>query len=202
MAKQRPPSDDVRKSRPTVSGPSQPARASTGDALAEKVTGAGDLAAAFPFNPNKASEYDPRAAVAPPAGPYVKPADPIVGASTVTESNGNEKVGSGGPPIGQNPLVKPLDHVRVDSSGRTLTTNLAVPVADNQHSLKAGLRGPTLLEDFILREKITHFDHERIPERIVHARGSAAHGYFECYKPLTQSTRASIFSEAGKQTPV
>ena len=63
-----------------------------------------------------------------------------------------------------------------------LTTNQGVPIGDNQSSLKAGLRGPTLLEDFILREKITHFDHERIPERIVHARGSAAHGYFECYE--------------------
>ena len=61
---------------------------------------------------------------------------------------------------------------------------------------------PTLLEDFILREKITHFDHERIPERIVHARGSAAHGFFECYEPLQQYTRASLFAEAGKQTPV
>ena len=59
---------------------------------------------------------------------------------------------------------------------------MGVAVGDNQNSLKAGLRGPTLLEDFILREKITHFDHERIPERIVHARGSAAHGYFECYQ--------------------
>jgi len=77
-----------------------------------------------------------------------------------------------------------------------------VPVADNQNSLKAGLRGPTLLEDFILREKITHFDHERIPERIVHARGSAAHGYFESTKALTEFTRASLLSEVGKQTPV
>ena len=77
-----------------------------------------------------------------------------------------------------------------------------MPIGDNQSSLKAGLRGPTLLEDFILREKITHFDHERIPERIVHARGSAAHGFFECYESLAQYTRASIFSEAGKQTPV
>ena len=77
-----------------------------------------------------------------------------------------------------------------------------MPVGDNQSSLKAGLRGPTLLEDFILREKITHFDHERIPERIVHARGSAAHGYFECYKSLKKFTRASLFSEAGKKTPV
>ena len=65
-----------------------------------------------------------------------------------------------------------------------------------------GVRGPPLLEDFILREKITHFDHERIPERIVHARGSAAHGFFECYEPLTQHTKAAPFKEAGKITPV
>jgi catalase len=92
--------------------------------------------------------------------------------------------------------------VRVDSTGRVLTTNQGVPIADNQSSLKAGLRGPTLLEDFILREKITHFDHERIPERIVHARGSAAHGFFECTKAIPEFTRAALFGEVGKQTPV
>ena len=75
-----------------------------------------------------------------------------------------------------------------------MPTNQGVPVADNQNSLKAGLRGPALLEDFILREKITHFDHERIPERIVHARGSGAHGYFECYEPLTEYTRRIALS--------
>ena len=79
-----------------------------------------------------------------------------------------------------------------------LTTNQGVAIADNQNSLKAGLRGPTLLEDFILREKITHFDHERIPERIVHARGSAAHGYFEAYEDLSTLTAAAPFSE-GRQ---
>jgi catalase len=77
-----------------------------------------------------------------------------------------------------------------------------VPVSNNQDSLKAGLRGPTLLEDFILREKITHFDHERIPERIVHARGSGAHGYFEAYGSLTEVTKAAPFAKAGKRTPV
>jgi catalase len=170
--------------------------------LAEKAAGTEDLASAFPFNPNKPAEYDPGAALAPPEGASMKPADPIVGASTVTEMNGSEKVGSGAPNIGQNPTVGPLDRVRVDSTDRVLTTNQGVRVADNQNSLKAGLRGPTLLEDFILREKITHFDHERIPERIVHARGSAAHGFFECTKALTEYTRASLFAEAGKQTPV
>jgi catalase len=95
-----------------------------------------------------------------------------------------------------------LTRVRADGSDQPLTTNQGVPVADNQNSLKAGLRGPTLLEDFILREKITHFDHERIPERIVHARGSGAHGFFENYKPLTKLTRAAPFQDAGRRTPV
>jgi catalase len=197
-----PPADDVRRSRPTVGGPARGADPSPADALAEKVAGAADLAAAFEFNPNKASEYEPRPGEAPPPGAMVRPRDPIVGASTVTEATGGEKTGSGAPVPGRNPLVRPLDRVRVDSTARPLTTNLGVPVADNQHSLKMGLRGPALLEDFILREKITHFDHERIPERIVHARGSAAHGYFECYRPLAEYTRAAIFSEAGKRTPV
>jgi hypothetical protein len=83
-----------------------------------------------------------------------------------------------------------------------LTTNQGIPVSDNQNQLKAGARGPVLLEDFVLREKIFHFDHERIPERIVHARGSAAHGYFEAYEDLSDITRADLFSEAGKRTPV
>lgn len=75
-------------------------------------------------------------------------------------------------------------------------------IADDQNSLRAGSRGPTLLEDFILREKITHFDHERIPERIVHARGSAAHGYFQPYKSLAALTKADFLSSADKITPV
>jgi catalase len=112
------------------------------------------------------------------------------------------KAGSGQPNLGLNPGNLPLDRVRADATGRVLTTNQGVPVADNQHSLKAGLRGPALLEDFILREKITHFDHERIPERIVHARGSGAHGYFECHASMAKVTRASLFAEPGKRTPV
>ncbi|HXS03029.1 MAG TPA: catalase, partial [Rhodanobacter sp.] len=83
-----------------------------------------------------------------------------------------------------------------------LTTNQGIPVADNQNSLRAAPRGPTLLEDFILREKITHFDHERIPERIVHARGSAVHGYFELTKSLQKYTTAKILSETGVKTPL
>jgi catalase len=75
-------------------------------------------------------------------------------------------------------------HQIVTTLERTLTTNQGAPVSDNQNSLKSGERGPTLIEDFILREKITHFDHERIPERIVHARGSGAHGFFQPVKSL------------------
>jgi catalase len=191
-----------RNSRTTISGPAAPDNSGTGDVLAEKVAGTQQVASAFPFNEIKSAEYDPAAALTPPEGPTAQPSDPIVGASTVSESNASEKTGSGGPNIGQNPTVGPLDRVRVDSTGRQITTNQGVPIADNQNSLKAGLRGPTLLEDFILREKITHFDHERIPERIVHARGSAAHGYFECSKALQEYTRASVFAEVGKQTPV
>ena len=171
------------------------------DAATAKMAGVEALAAAFPFNAAKPSEFGP-AAAKPAKGQTADLPHPMVTGSTLTESNASDKVGSGKPPAGSNPGNGPLDNVRVDSGGRVLTTNQGVPVADNQNSLKAGLRGPSLLEDFILREKITHFDHERIPERIVHARGSGAHGYFECYKPLTRITRASIFAEAGKRTPV
>lgn len=86
--------------------------------------------------------------------------------------------------------------------GPVMTTDHGTPISDNQNSLKAGVRGPTLLEDFILREKIFHFDHERIPERIVHARGSAAHGEFECTDPISEFSRASLLAEKGKKTPV
>ena len=135
-------------------------------------------------------------------GQSVEPPHPMVAAARSPRPTRPTKSATAIRRSSFNPGNGPLDRVRVDSGGRVLTTNQGVPVADNQNSLKAGLRGPTLLEDFILREKITHFDHERIPERIVHARGSGAHGYFECYEPLTELTRASIFAEAGKRTPV
>nr|WP_245221856.1 catalase [Pedobacter kyungheensis] len=83
-----------------------------------------------------------------------------------------------------------------------MTTNHGVKINDDQNSLKAGDRGATLLEDFILREKITHFDHERIPERIVHARGSAAHGVFKVYEDLSELTRAAFLGDPGEETPV
>jgi catalase len=93
-------------------------------------------------------------------------------------------------------------HQTTSSRTQTLTTNQGVPVSDDQNSLRAGARGPTLLEDFVLREKITHFDHERIPERIVHARGSGAHGYFQVYRPLSKLTRAAFLQNPRKKTPV
>ena len=83
-----------------------------------------------------------------------------------------------------------------------LTTNQGTPIGDNQNSLRDGQRGPTLLEDFIFREKITHFDHERIPERIVHARGSGAHGFFQPYQSMARLTRASFLQDPKKKTPV
>lgn len=168
--------------------------------LANQVQAADALARQFPFNPNKPAEHGRDGALTPPPGASAD-ADPLATASTLSESSRSAKLGSRATP-GGNPTVDDLDRVRVDPSAQRLTTNQGVPVADNQNSLKAGLRGPALLKDFILREKITHFDHERIPERIVHARGSGAHGYFECYESLRRITRAAPFAEAGKITPV
>lgn len=87
------------------------------------------------------------------------------------------------------------------ASGNMLTTNHGMPVSDNQNSLKSGARGPTLLEDFVLREKIFHFDHERIPERIVHARGSGAHGVFEATDDISDLSKAAVFTK-GEKTEV
>ena len=86
--------------------------------------------------------------------------------------------------------------------GEFLTTNQGLPISDNHNSLKAGPRGPTLLEDFILREKITSFDHERIPERVVHARGAGAFGYFECTEDMSKYTQAGFLTKKGKRTPL
>ena len=93
-------------------------------------------------------------------------------------------------------------HQRAEGDIAVLTTNQGIPIADNQNSLKVGPRGPVLLEDEILREKINHFDHERIPERVVHARGTAAHGYFENYESLADITKAELFQKAGQRTEV
>ncbi|WP_139311493.1 catalase [Desulfovibrio sp. DV] len=169
--------------------------------LLEKVATGQDLSAQISYNETKAGEYGD-ASRKPMPGAIGKPAKPSATASTASETNASPKVGAGQVTVGLDQTWEPLDRVRVDAGGQVLTTNQGVPVADNQNSLKAGLRGPTAMQDFILREKITHFDHERIPERIVHARGSAAHGYFESYKDLSSLTRAAPFSQAGKKTPV
>lgn len=92
-------------------------------------------------------------------------------------------------------------HQRAADSVTALTTNHGVPISDNQNSLKSGERGPTLLEDFVLREKIFHFDHERIPERIVHARGSGAHGVFEATDDISDLSKAAVFTK-GEKTEV
>ncbi|MFC7371910.1 catalase [Fictibacillus iocasae] len=95
-----------------------------------------------------------------------------------------------------------LEHYRSNNDGEKLTTNQGVRISDDEHSLKAGQRGPTLLEDFHFREKMTHFDHERIPERVVHARGYAAHGMFEVYESMKEYTKAKFLQDPGVQTPV
>jgi catalase len=173
----------------------------TNDVVAKQASASDDLVAAMPYNSIKELEYGHDNGLAPPPGATVEPDSKALTASTATEEIGTAKTG-GAAPLGTNATVASLDRVRVDASDQPLTTNQGVRIADNQNTLKAGLRGPSLLEDFILREKITHFDHERIPERIVHARGSGAHGYFEAYDALTKYTRAAPFAEKGKITPV
>src|SRR6478672_9880598 len=178
-----------------------PAASPSVDRIAERAADVNATAEAMPFNANKALEYGLDNAHAPQEGEGVEPPSEDVGASTLSEANASDKLGTragSGAPV----AVGPLDPVRTDATARCMTTNQGVPVSDNQHSLKAGLRGPALLKDFVLREKITHFDNERIPERIVHARGSGAHGFFECYAPLTGITRAAPFQAKGKITPV
>ncbi len=95
-----------------------------------------------------------------------------------------------------------LKNFTVDGNEQPLTTKQGLKVNDTNNSLKAGPRGATLLEDFLLREKIHSFDHERIPERIVHARGSGAHGYFELYEPIEELSKAGIFNDTSRRTPV
>lgn len=98
--------------------------------------------------------------------------------------------------------ISQLEQFVVTHDNAKLTTDQGVGISDTDNSLKAGSRGPTLMQDFIFREKVTHFDHERIPERVVHARGSGAHGYFECYRDMTNLTMAKFLSKANKRTPV
>ncbi len=112
--------------------------------------------------------------------------------------NTEEKVDS----AKENDKIKDLEKNKVDNKNKAFTTNKGLKMAEDEFSLKAGRRGPSLLEDFHLREKIMHFDHERIPERIVHARGVGAHGIFKCTKDMSKYTKAAPFIEKGKETPL
>ena len=159
------------------------------------------LVASTPYNANKALEHGRENALNPPVGLTSRPSSDTVSARTLSEENQSQKTGAPATP-GLHANDGQVARARVDGSDRVLTTNQGLPIADNQHPLKAGLRGRVLLEDFILREKLTHFDHERIPERIIHARGSAAHDYFEAYEVMTDLTCASPFSKAGKTTSI
>lgn len=89
--------------------------------------------------------------------------------------------------------------MRSNGMGQALTSNLGVKISDDQNTLKAGSRGPSLLEDFHFLEKMAHFDQERIPERVVHARGSGAHGYFQVYKSLSKYTKAAFLQDPGEK---
>lgn len=122
-----------------------------------------------------------------PKLPSKPPTDPVH-----SKDKGNESAKSGD-------LARDTQHA---GSGDRLTDNFGHAISDDLNSLRAGVRGPTLLEDFLLREKIHHFDHERIPERIVHARGSGAHGYFELKESLSDYTTAGVLTEVGKKVPV
>src|SRR6187399_3158204 len=110
---------------------------------------------------------------------------------TRKSGNARERAGNGGE-----------THQNAGGPDQWLTTNQGTPISDNQNSLKSGERGPSLLEDFILREKITHFDHERIPERVVHARGSGAHGVFRVTEDLSEFTKAKFLTDTSTETPV
>ncbi|SFN25299.1 catalase [Chitinophaga sp. YR627] len=102
----------------------------------------------------------------------------------------------------ENKKIAELSPNKEDSNGQELNTNTGVKISDDHNSLKAGDRGPTLMEDFIFREKMTHFDHERIPERVVHARGSGAHGVFKVYESMEKYTKAGFLTDTSRETPV
>ncbi|HEX8588635.1 catalase HPII [Pseudomonas sp.] len=127
-----------------------------------------------------------------------KNTNPPVSANANSELAGTDTLDRGN----TNAKVESLETFRSDATGEALRTNQGVKISDNQNTLKVGSRGPSLLEDFIMREKITHFDHERIPERIVHARGTAAHGYFQTYENHSALSKAEFLRDPGKKTPV
>ena len=186
--------------------PATHAAAQRDDARTAQAEAVQALAAAMPYNTNKAKEFGRANAVSPARGTSIEPLSAASGASTLSEVNASPKTGNGAgngaASLEPEQSAGSLARARTDGGGQVLTTNQGVAIGDNQNSLKAGLRGPTLLEDFILREKITHFDHERIPERIVHARGSGAHGHFELTHSLAAHTTAKVLTEVGVKTPV
>lgn len=133
--------------------PTMPDQSPIAQRLVSKTVDGQALATGMPENRTKSTEYGDASRV-PQQGASVQPLSPEATSSTSTEIEASEKVGDGEPFIGNNALNDTLDRVRVDSGGKMLTTNQGVPIADNQHSLKIGLRGPTAMEDFILREKL------------------------------------------------
>lgn len=120
----------------------------------------------------------------------------VGGEGDVMDETRNNKHVSG------NSKLEQLADFRIKNTGQRMTTNQGLKVSNDEDSLKAGVRGPTLLEDFHFREKMTHFDHERIPERVVHARGFAAHGEFELYESMAKYTKAGFLQQPGQKTPV
>lgn len=138
--------------------------------------------------PHYTDTIDPEL-IKPTPKPTPPNAEPSAPGSMKTPDNTTEK-------------IKDLDTMRSNGMGQPLTSNLGVKIADDQNTLKAGSRGPSLLEDFHFLEKMAHFDQERIPERVVHARGSGAHGYFQVYKSLSKYTKAGFLQDPGEKTPV
>ncbi len=150
--------------------------------LARHASAGQQAAAQRPHNAGKPSEY-PTAGEAPELPGEHSAVDHDDAAGTLSEINDTVKTGTADALVESTRDVGNFAHHRVLPAAVALTTNQGVSIADNQSSSKAGLRGPTILADFILREKITHFDHERIPERVVHARGSGAHGFMDARRP-------------------
>lgn len=125
----------------------------------------------------------------PEPGPTPPGAEPMAAGSLKSPENASDK-------------ARQMDAFRSDAEGSPLTTGEGLKISDNQNTLKAGERGPSLMQDFLFSEKIAHFGRERIPERVVHARGSGAHGYFEVHESLAEYTSAAFLQKPGTKTPV
>ena len=131
----------------------------------------------------------------------IPPGAPATGTKQTSGSGkGKPKKAAPAPTVGNGGEAHQQAMLGSTPNSGPMTTNHGVTISDNQNSLKAGARGPVLLEDFVLREKIFHFDHERIPERVVHARGTGAHGVFECTRAIPELTKAAPFQKVGKRT--